>query len=77
MSWKKSICRCGLGEQHYCYDRSDAACVTHDHGMSGDKLSKSFIGYGPYGCEAITGYRLPENLMKKIDQLFPVEKEAV
>ncbi|MGI0120306.1 hypothetical protein [Zooshikella sp. RANM57] len=73
MTWKKTICQCGLGDPHYMYTRSDQASVTLCHGMKGDKLSKTFIGFGPYGVDEIRGFRSAERAMHKVDEMFPIE----
>ncbi|WP_163832287.1 hypothetical protein [Spartinivicinus ruber] len=76
MNWKKSICQCGLGEQHYRYDREDWAGVTYCHGNDGKTLTKKWIGFTPDG-QTTRAYRIPENLMKKIDDLFPITKKEL
>lgn len=69
MTWKKSICQCGTGEQHYRYDRSDMSCVTC---CDGKRVTDYWFGWYIEIAQHVCRFETPVAAMNRINVRYPM-----
>lgn len=70
--WVEQDCKCGLGDPHKSYCRSDMATITHDHGTNGNTLKQSLFCTNKYGEELPNKLLSPRKAMNQMDELYPI-----
>lgn len=73
--WEEVVCKCGLGEPHYRYNRADCGSVSRDHSACGSVLKDAWIGGGNLLGDEINSHRSALAAIRKVDQLFPIDSE--